>query len=336
MVRFPARFRLSPIAALALVAGCVGFRTPLDDAGQPMGDAADMGVAFCGSTLTIDTRPVPADVLIALDRSESMLWSLGANRSCAAGATDCTTRADGVVSAIGAVVTDNPDLRWGLQLFPAPGGGSCGVSATPQVRISANAADAIRAQLAAFTTNLSTPTTATINAAVAYLKTVNDGANKAILLATDGLPNCAAGRDWATDDMTGATQAAAAAKQAGFPLYVVGLGPSVGNLNNLAVAGGTGSYYPATSTAALNTALRTIAKVVTMTCRLQANTLPPDKDRVSVYVDRGLVPQDEANGWTFDPTDPAYSTIVLTGDYCQQVLAGATAEVQINFGCSDV
>jgi hypothetical protein len=278
---------------------------------------------------------VPADVLIVLDRSESMRWSLADDAFCAAGARDCTTRADAVGSAIGAVVTDNPDIRWGLHLFPASGVGMCSVSATPQVGIGASSADAIKAQLAAFTTNLSTPTTATINAAVAYLKTVGDRANKAILLATDGLPNCAAGRDWATDDMTGATQAAAAAKKAGFPVYVVGIGPSVSNLNNLAVSGGTSSYYPATSTTALNTALRTIAKVVTMTCRIQANTLPPDKDQVTVYVDQSLVPQDDTNGWAFDPTDPTYSIIVLTGDYCQQVLAGATAEVQINFGCSD-
>jgi len=335
MIPCPARFRRCPLAALALLAGCVGFRTPLDDAGAPRGDAADMGVAFCGSTLTIDTRPVPADVLIVLDRSESMIWSLTANATCAAGAAGCTTRAEAVVSAIGDVVTENPDIRWGLQLFPATSVGTCSVSATPQVGISASSAAAIKAELAAFTTSLSTPTAATLTAAVAYLKTVGDHANKAILLATDGLPNCPAGGDWATDDMTGATRAATAAKQAGFPVYVVGIGPSVSNLNTLAVAGGTGSYYPATSITTLNTALRTIAKVVTTTCRLEANTLPPDKDLVTVYVDKTLVSQDESNGWIFDPTDPTSATIVLTGDYCQSVLAGATAEVQIDFGCPD-
>jgi hypothetical protein len=211
----------------------------------------------------------------------------------------------------------------------------CSVAATPQVRISASSADAIKAQLAAFTTSLSTPTTATLDAAVAYLKTVSDRANKAILLATDGQPNCAAGRDWSTDDLTGATRAAAAARQAGFPVYVVGIGPSVSNLNELAVAGGTGSYYPATSTNALNTALETIARVVTTTCSIRANTLPPDKELVTVYIDGSLAAQDVTNGWMFDPADPSYSTIVLTGDYCQKVLAGATAEVRINFGCSD-
>jgi hypothetical protein len=332
---FRACFRRGPLVALALLAGCVGYRTPLDDAGPPRGDAADMGVAICGSTMTIDTRPVPADVLIVLDRSESMTWSLAANSSCAAGARSCTTRAEAVVSAIGDVVTNNPDIRWGLQLFPASSASMCSVAAMPQVGISASSAAAIKAQLAAFTTSLSTPTAATLNAAVAYLKTVTDRSNKAILLATDGLPNCAAGSDWATDDMPGATSAAAAAKKAGFPVYVVGIGPSISNLNDLAVTGGTGSYYPATSTTSLDAALQTIAEVVTSTCTLQANTLPPDKDLVTVYVDQSLVPQDEANGWTFAPTDPSYSTIVLTGDYCQKLLAGATAEVQIDFGCPD-
>jgi hypothetical protein len=133
--------------------------------------------------------------------------------------------------------------------------------------------------------------------------------------------------------MTDTTAAVATAKKAGFPVYVVGIGPSVGNLNSLAEAGGTGSYYPATSTDALDTALAKIAKVATSTCVLKANTLPPDKDLVTVYVDAKLVAQDGSNGWTFDPSDPTDSTIVLTGTYCESVLAGATAEVQIAFGC---
>jgi hypothetical protein len=322
---------------MALLAGCIGMRTPLDDAAIPIprGEATDSTVASCGSTVNIDTRPVQTDILIVLDRSDSMIWSLTSNSNCAAGATGCTTRAAAVVSALSTVVTDHSDIRWGLELFPTTSGGMCSVPSAPEVAISSNSTAAIESKLAAFSMAYSTPTAPAIDVAVAYLKTVKDANNKVILLATDGLPTCGGGGDWTTDGMTATTAAVATAKNAGFLVYVVGIGPSVGNLNSLAEAGGTGSYYPATSTDALDTALAKIAKVATSTCVFKANTLPPDKDLVTVYVDAKLVAQDGSNGWAFDPSDPTYSTIVLTGAYCQNVLAGATAEIQITFGCPD-
>jgi hypothetical protein len=323
-------------SALALVAfGCIGMRTPLDDAAMPTSDGSDSAEVACGSTMTIDTTPAQADILVLLDRSESMIWSLTADSNCAAGATNCSSRLAAVVPAVDSIVNSNPDIHWGLELFPAPNASTCGVSSTPQVGISSNSASAIRSQLASLTTSLSTPTASAIGVATAYLKKLNDAGNKAILLATDGLPNCASGQNWSIDDMTGATNAAAAAKKAGFPVYVVGIGPSVGNLNSLAQAGGSGSYYPAASTTALNAALQSIAKVVSLTCTFKANTIPPDKDLASVYVDRNLVVKDDINGWMFDPADSTYSTIVLTGTYCQNMLAGITSQVQIVFGCPE-
>jgi hypothetical protein len=311
------------------------MRTPLDDASTTRGDGSDSTKVACGSTMTIDTTPARTDILILLDRSESMIWSLSADSACAAGARNCSSRVDAVVPAVDSIVTDNPDINWGLELFPTPDATTCSVSSTPQVGISSNSASAIKSQLASLTTSYSTPTRSVINAATAYLKKVSDAGNKAILMATDGLPNCASGQNWTTDDMTSAANAATAAKKAGFPVYVVGIGPSVGNLNSLAQAGGTGSYYPATSTTELDSALKSIAKVVTLTCTFKANTIPPDKDLATVYIDHSLVPQDDSNGWMFDPADATYSTVVLTGTYCQSMLAGLTSQVQIVFGCLD-
>lgn len=325
--------RFLMLLALATPPGCIGMRTPLDDAARPRDDAADMAVAACGSSLTIDTRPVPADILIVLDRSESMIWSLTSDSECRAGASDCTTRAEAAVAAVGAVVTDNPEINWGLELFPAGDAGMCAVPSRPQVGVSSSSAAAIKAQLASFTTSLSTPTAAAIDVAVAYLKTVQDRSNKAILLATDGLPNCGVGQSWGRDDMAGATKAAATAKAAGLPVYVIGIGPSTGNLNDLADAGGTRSYFPAMSSTALNQALRTIAKVTT--CTFKLNALPPDQDLVSVYIGEGLVARDEGNGWMFAPGDPDHATVILTGTYCETMSAGATPEIRITFGCPD-
>jgi hypothetical protein len=325
------RTGLASLLGLVLV-GCIGMRTPLDDAAWPRDDAADMAVAACGSTYTIDTRPVPADILIVLDRSESMIWSLTSDSNCRAGATDCTTRAQAAVAAVGTVVTDNPEIRWGLELFPTSN--MCGVVSRPQVGVSPSSASAIRAQLAGFSTDPSTPTASAIDVAVAYLKTVQDSSNKAILLVTDGMPNCGRGQDWDADAMADATQAATAGKVAGFPMYVIGIGPSTGNLNDLAKAGGTGRYFPTMSTSEIGSALRTIAKAAT--CTFKLNALPPDKDLVTVSIDQQPIGQDETNGWVYAPSDPTSSTIILTGTYCESISAGTTPEVQIVYGCPEL
>jgi hypothetical protein len=344
------------VVPLALLSGCIGGRTALTDAATTIGngsdsveaatigdgsdsveaasigDGSDPVEAACGSTMTISTKPVQADILILLDRSESMTWTLDTDDVCTADITKCSSRADAVVPAVASIVTDNPDINWGLELFPYPDEPTCSVSTTPQVAVSSNSASAIKSQLASFTTSPSTPTAAAIHAATTYLKTVNDTRNKAILLATDGYPTC--GNNSNVDQMVkDATDAAATAQNAGFPVYVIGIGQEVSKLNRLAKAGGTGSYYPATSTTELNNALKSIAKVFSQTCTFRASTIPPDKDLATVLVDNKLVAKDDSNGWMFDPADATDSTILLTGSYCQSMLAGANSQVQIVFGC---
>jgi hypothetical protein len=167
-----------------------------------------------------------------------------------------------------------------------------------------------------------------------YVQTVKDGNSKAILLATDGMPNCVGGKVNENDDMPATTAAVAGAYAAGIPVYVVGMGPqqSITNLNLLAVAGGTIQYYPADSVQALSDALAAISKIVSTTCEFQTPMAPPDDSKVYVYVDKKFVDQSVDNGWTFGATD---SDIVLTGTYCSDMLAGVTSTVQIIFGCAD-
>jgi len=353
-------FRALLLVPSALLSGCMGGRTPLDDPattnGQgadsasgvtsgdgadaadatAVGDGSDSAAAACGSTTTIDTRPVQADMLILLDRSESMTWTLDYDDVCGTGEQKCSSRADAVVPAVDSIVTNNPDINWGLELFPYPDDPVCQVASAPQVGVGSDTASAIKAQLASFTTAPSTPTAAVLDAATAYLKTVDDGRNKAMLLATDGYPTCEKKANESVEQMMAdAVAAAQAAKQAGFPVYVVGIGQGVSNLSSLAAAGGTGQYYPATSTAELNDALKSIAKAFSPTCAFKANTIPVDPGLAAVYVDGSRVAKDESNGWMFDPADATFATIVLTGTYCQSMLGGATSQVQIVFGCPD-
>jgi hypothetical protein len=82
--------------------------------------------------------------------------------------------------------------------------------------------------------------------------------------------------------------------------------------------------------------LASIAKVVSATCTFKSATPPPDQNLVYVYVDKKLVTKDDSNGWKFDSADPTYSTVVLTGSYCEDMMANVTSQVQIVFGCPEV
>jgi hypothetical protein len=264
-----------------------------------------------------------------------MTWALSSDEPCTPDMKGCTTRAQAVVPAVESIVTDNPEINWGLELFPYPDRPTCEVASSPQVAVGPNSAQAIQSLLADFTTAASTPTAGAIVAATRYLKGLRDDRNKAILLATDGYPTCGypTANENADQMMRDAVAAATAALDAGFFVYVIGIGESMDNLNGLARAGGTGSYYLATSPKELNNALKTIAKAFSPTCTFKASAVPPDRKLAAVYIDDRLVPEDGSNGWIFDPADPAGTTITLTGTYCEAVLGGATSQIRIVFGC---
>jgi hypothetical protein len=310
------------------------------------GGALDGGppAVLCGNT-TITPDRAPVDVLIVLDRSASMYYSIaedcycvasiggGATGPLCANATNCSNRWDAVSSALGQTMNAMPTLHWGIEMFSTPGAGACTVSATPQVAFgTADSAAAVQSAIARGAPTGNTPTAAAIQAATAYLPTLSDGYKKAILLATDGAPNCYGGDVNNIDDMPATLEAIAAAYALDIPVYVVGIGPSVGNLDSMAQAGGTGSYYPASSPQQLFDALSAISKIVATTCTFQTPMPPPDDSKVWVYVDKQLVEEDAADGWAFGATS---STIVLTGNTCQNLLAGAASSVQVIFGCPD-
>jgi len=301
----------------------------------------------CGDT-TITPNRAPVDIFIVLDRSGSMSYSISEDCYCAGGVgggagptcrntTNCTDRLTAVKSAVEQAINGNPTINWGLELYSSPGGADCSVSLSPQVPIAATSGPTIMSELGTVTAANHTPTASAINAASLYLQTVNDGNSKAILLATDGMPNCVGGRVNSDDDMPATTDAVAGASTVGIPVYVVGMGPqeSITNLSDLAVAGGTNQYYPADSAQSLSDALSAISKLVSTTCAFQTPTTPPDPTKVYVYLDKQLINQvanPTDDGWTFGNTT---SDIVLTGSYCSNLLAGASSTVQIIFGCAD-
>ena len=290
----------------------------------------------CG-LIAVTASHVPADVLLVLDRSGSMGYSIAEDCYCSSSSgsgavcsdtTICTSRWPALVSAVDATLTSTTAINWGLKLYATPGNSICTVNAGVEVLISASSVAAIQQQIGNVSPGGNTPTAAAITAATAYLNTVADANSKAILLATDGEPNCKGGSS-STADLDGTVMAITAARAAGFLVYVIGIGPSVGNLDNFAQAGGTGQYYPATSSQDLAGALKAISTAVT-TCSFTLATAAPDPNNVAVYLDKSIVPQDSINGWSFGANS---QTIIFGGTFCDKIISGSAASVQVLFGC---
>jgi hypothetical protein len=294
------------------------------------GGATGAGGANCGMQ-TSGTSRQPADVLLVLDRSGSMAYSTSADSNCATGATNCTDRWSALTSAVSATIgSASGSINWGLKLFSSTGN-ACGIGSGVEVPITTTAVTTIQSLIASTQPGGNTPTAQAIQAATAYLQTVTDQNTKSILLATDGEPNCASGGS-STPNVQATVDAIAAAKAAGFPVYVIGIGPSVGDLDNFAVAGGTPNYFPATSPQALTDAFTSISKAVT-TCTFDLAQAPPDANNVAVYLDKSMVAKDSANGWSLGANS---LTIVLNGSTCDRITSGAATQVQVLFGCPGI
>jgi hypothetical protein len=230
-------------------------------------------------------------------------------------------------------------VNWGLKFFNSSNStgtssSNCTVTKVPDVKFDdLNPASAIQSKVDAITLSMGTPTAAALLAATDYLKTVTADTNKkVILLATDGEPNCAGNPpDVMTNDPDGAKNAASAAAAAGFPVYVVGIGPTaaLATLTQLAQAGGTTDYFPATSADQLAQSLSSISKLAG-SCSFTFTDAPVNPDNVAVYVNKQRVDKDPDNGWTYGVST---QEILLTGDTCTQMSTGDTADVQILFGC---
>ena len=279
----------------------------------------------------------PAEVLLTLDRSGSMANSIAGDCACGSAGSDpacgnssgCTSRWRSLTAAIVSAMSSTPFLQWGLKFFPSPGGSSCTVTSGVEVPIGPDSATEIQSQIAATSPDSGTPTAAALTMAVAYLETLTDTKSKVILLATDGEPNCSVSSTSSSDDdIVGTVKAITAAREAGFLVYVIGIGPSVPNLDNFAQAGGTGRYYPTESPEDLTKALVSVSRAAL--CTFSLASMPPDPSNVVVYLDDSVVPQDASNGWGFGRDS---LTILLHGSSCDQALAKPESIVEAVFGC---
>jgi hypothetical protein len=214
-----------------------------------------------------------------------------------------------------------------------PGGSNnCYVASGVEVPVGPGNTSKVQSQITSAGNAGYTPTRAAIDAAVAYLKTVTDSNSKFILLATDGEPNCGDGAtDTGASDLSATKTALQNAATAGYKVFVIGVGPETANLTELAQAGGTDKFYPALTPDDLSAALSTIVGIVSAGCTYELPSAAIVPDAVGVYIDKGLIPQSDTDGWSYAPGSS--TTININGSYCEALTSGKSTQVEIFLPC---
>lgn len=291
--------------------------------------------------------PVPPRILLVVDKSGSMGDdAVGYNGS----------KWDGATTALSSVVTALDDeVEFGLMLYPDGNANNnvCREGAV-EVGVSLSRAEDIVDELEGTNPGGGTPTAATLGRAIAALTQLGDeGGARAVILATDGGPNCASNLNPQTcrcvnpdgcndslnclDDVA-SVAAASALNQQGFPTFVIGI-PGSENftdvLSALANAGGSAAagatpYYQANDATALSGAIEEVAARVG-SCRFDLANAPQDAGDVIVRVGDTLIPRDPGRSIGWDLVDD--DTVELFGDACDDVIR-LSSSVTVSY-CSE-
>jgi hypothetical protein len=314
----------------------------------------------------------PADVIIMFDQSQSMEAQEGG-----------ATRWQGVTQAtIGFVQSpDSAGLGVGIQYFGRAFALEDCNPATYQtaevpIGVLPGNAQAIVDSINRHRPSSETPTASALTGAITYArnwKNQNPTHPVFVLLVTDGEPGAPLSGIYSPtciqyiQDMT-TTVAAADAGFKGTPsiqTFVLGVGPSLANLNQIAVAGGTTQAYLISGgnvaqqvVTALNTIRgsisRTVTRTVTKTVSIPLDcewVMPPpvgnkDQDPAKVNVQLtnggnptqlGVVPSaadcaNFQNGWYYD--DPVRPTkIIACPSTCDTIKAATDGKIDIFVGC---
>jgi hypothetical protein len=309
---------------------------------------------------------VPLDLFFMVDKSGSMGCGVPSQGNCesAPNPPPPVNRWTSIKEALTAFINSpqSAQLGMGIGFFPqySNPNGTGTLRCTPQdyatpaaqIGILPGHAAAVQAAIDAQVINGNTPTVPALSGAIQYATTyaqMNRGRTVAIVFASDGLPTSCTQNN---NNIAGAEAVARAAAMGTPPIrtYVLGVGPSLQNLNAIAVAGGTQQAHLVESggAAELITALNLIRKNA-LTCDYQIPIIPGkplDLTLVAIKVKVGATGMEQyiarvdsvaqcgatQGGWYFD--NPAAPTkITLCPATCNPLLMTMGSSLTVHIGC---
>lgn len=324
-------------AALAM-AGCLG-NAPGHGGAGPGGNGSGSGSGTggavtpeptgCGKqTFPIMASKVAPNIMMVVDESGSMKDPIqGANMS------KWTALQGAVNNLLGQY---QGSAQWGLSIFPHTPQDSCSAGQV-DVPIGASTTMTILGRLNALNDgNIggNTPTAQTLQAMLGSTAGLADPTRaNYVLLMTDGLPNC--GGD---GKAVAGVISQLYAETPSVRTFVVGIGDGTSSnpntLNSWADAGhtaraGATKYYQVNTTNDLATAFTDIVNGVA-TCTYALSMTPPDPSLVTGYLNGQPVPNDPANGTTYDAGS---NSLTFHGTSCDAIKGGQATTVDIIYGC---
>ncbi len=305
---------------------------PVDDRGIVMGNACapvPNNIPICENQITEFQRLQP-NIYMSLDISGSMGWSIsGTNFNPPAG----TSRWDVALQGLNQVFTQLAgDIRYGMGTFPTASA-TCGIAHI--TNIGDYSASEILASYQSLSPTGGTPTRA------ALLDILNnnrlddpsdphdDLRTKAILLVTDGEPNCDSGNN--SQDVQNVINVLQDLYAAGIPTFVVGFAHATSTMQQFAQAGGTGDYFLADDAQSLADAIQEVADLL-VGCSFTVDTTHPDADpnQLWIKVDGDYLHRDD---YTFDTGTGLLTLSQSACDYLQSV-ASDELTLEVEMGCT--
>ncbi|EDM81939.1 hypothetical protein PPSIR1_05713 [Plesiocystis pacifica SIR-1] len=306
--------------------------------------------------LSATLEPVPPNVMMVLDKSGSMFtntWDHDNN-----GGTPQITRWNSLYDVVDNITTTFDDsINFGANLFPSTlaqniyGPQACTTSNFPEVTVGENNSAQILATIPGPGVTASyggTPATLGVTTAYNHLTSLDPELPRAMILVTDGAANCDqnAANNFQLFDVydDGLPVIVGTAAANGVPTYVVGIdiinqtiNDGIGGdpnginptvvLNEVAAAGGTGSFFNTEDQAELEAALTdVVASVQTCTIPLSEEPFFPEFTEVIVGGQSWDMINDcgDGDGWFY--SDP-YTTIELCGAACDALKQAGEADI---------
>jgi hypothetical protein len=245
-----------------------------------------------------------------------------------------------------------------LCICPGAGTDSCNGAdyAKPDVEIAPlpGVASAISTSIGMHAPTTATPTSAALQGATQHASDwakAHPGDVVIALLATDGDPT-ECDTNIANIQMIASTAASATPK---ILTFVIGVGTSSGNLNAIAMAGGTGQAFIVDTTMNVNQQFLDALNKIRGTALGCSYAIPvpksgtPNYNQVNVQYTSSpgaapvLIPKvsdqskcpSSGNAWYYD-NDSAPTMIVLCDSTCKSVLSTSTGEVDVLLGCTTI